>query len=249
MCGIAGFIDFKKNTGKEVLQKMVVSLSHRGPDDSGVEIYECEEAHVGFGHTRLSIIDLSSDGHQPMHYKHFSVVYNGEIYNYREIKEELIAEGNVFISASDTEVLLHAFERWGLEAVHKFFGMFVFVIYDSIAKKIYITRDRAGVKPLFYSMNKGLFLFGSELKALMAHPLFDKTIHAASLTGYFHHGYIAAPYTIFKDAKKLESSHHLVLDLNNAQIEISRYWSSTDFSECLNGRLTMKLPKPNYIRC
>jgi len=229
MCGITGFIDFKKNTERGVLLKMVTSLNHRGPDDSGVEIYEVPEAVIGFGQTRLAIIDLSSGGHQPMHYKHLSIVFNGEIYNYLEIKEELIAKGHVFISGSDTEVILHSYDAWGLDAVHKFIGMFVFVIYDSLAKKITFTRDRAGIKPLFYSMANGIFLFGSELKALMAYPLFDKTIQKDILVEYFHHGYIAAPNTIFKIAKKLEAGHHLVLDLNNAQIDISRYWSSADF--------------------
>ncbi len=229
MCGIAGFIDFKKISGKDVLQKMVSSLNHRGPDDSGIELFESEEASVGFGQARLSIIDLSSGGHQPMLYKHYTIVYNGEIYNYAEIKQELIQTGHAFVSGSDTEVILHAFEAWGLEAVHKFIGMFVFVIYDAAAKKIYITRDRAGVKPLFYSMDQGLFLFGSELKALMAHPAFDKSINPEVLAGYFHHGYIAAPYTIFSKAKKLEPGHHLTLDLLTTDLKISRYWSASDF--------------------
>src|SRR5438094_847208 len=124
MCGITGFIDFKNKTSEQELRAMVNSLHHRGPDDSGVELFNLPEAAVGFGQARLSIIDLSNGGHQPMSYQHLSIVFNGEVYNYAEIKNELINCGHSFNTASDTEVILHAYYEWGQESVHKFTGMF-----------------------------------------------------------------------------------------------------------------------------
>lgn len=224
MCGITGFIDFKSNTSKETLHKMVSSMQHRGPDDFGVEVFEEKNALIGFGQSRLSIIDLSAAGHQPMHFKHLSIVFNGEIYNYKEIKTELIDKGRVFTTQTDTEVILQSFDEWGIKCVERFIGMFAFVIYDRTKNRIIAFRDRAGVKPFYYYQKDNLFLFGSELKALMAHIQFEKVIDEAVLPNYFHYGYIAAPYTIFKHTHKLMPGHYMELDLKTQSLSITKYW-------------------------
>lgn len=229
MCGITGFIDYHKNTSESILDKMTATLNHRGPDDSGTEIYINDNATVGFGQTRLAIIDLSPGGHQPMEYKNLSLIYNGEIYNYKEIKEELKTFGHQFISTSDTEMILHAFEEWGPGCVEKFIGMFAFVIYDKKEKKIYIFRDRAGVKPLYYYQREDLFLFGSELKAIMQHPSFKKTIDRSALRAYFDFSYIPTPYSIFENTNKLEPGSYLVYNLAGNNIEHRTYWKAIDY--------------------
>jgi asparagine synthase (glutamine-hydrolysing) len=204
MCGITGFIDFNKSTDKEVLNRMVSTLTHRGPDDSGAELYSNEFAQIGLGQTRLSILDLSPAGHQPMEFENLVIVFNGEIYNFKEIKKELAELGHIFKSESDTEMILHAFKQWGPKSVHRFIGMFAFLIYDKSEHKAYAFRDRAGVKPFFYYYNQGKFLFGSELKAMMQHPAFEKTIDVKALRAYFNYGYVPSPYCIFQKARKLE---------------------------------------------
>lgn len=229
MCGVAGFIDFNGKSTKENLNIMVAQLRHRGPDDYGIEILKKDNQIIGLGQCRLSIIDISSAGHQPMHFKNLSIIYNGEIYNYKEIRKELIAKGHTFVSNSDTEVILQAFYEWGESAVHKFIGMFVFCIYDKKKDQLVITRDRAGVKPLYYYYKDGLFLFGSELKALMAHPTFEKDIENASLPLYLQYGYIPAPLSIFKNCNKLLPGHHLKLDLQSRKINLVKYWNVLDY--------------------
>src|SRR5665647_763401 len=198
MCGITGYIDYKSTTEEKVLINMVASMKHRGPDDHGTAMYLCDNYLVGLGQSRLSVIDTSSAGHQPMTYKHFSIVYNGEIYNYNEIKNILIKLDHIFQSNSDTEVILHAYEQWGTDCVQQFIGMFAFAIYNKKEETIVFFRDRAGVKPLYYYLNDGLILFGSELKALIKHPGFIKEINPESIYLYFKYGYIPAPYSIYK---------------------------------------------------
>lgn len=229
MCGITGFFDFKGNTSKEILQKMVASMHHRGPDDVGVELLQDAKCLLGFGQARLSIIDLSEAGHQPMMYKHLTIVFNGEIYNYKEIRSELVRKGHAFSTQTDTEVILHSFEEWGVKSVDRFIGMFAFVIYDNIKKKVYAFRDRAGVKPFFYYQTNDLFLFGSELKALMAHPSFVKEINPAVLPNYFHYGYIAAPNTIFKNTHKLMPGYGLELDIQTQGVTLIKYWDLREY--------------------
>jgi asparagine synthase (glutamine-hydrolysing) len=225
MCGIAGFIDYSSTTEKIVLENMVVSMKHRGPDDFGVNIYDYNDYSVGLGQSRLSIIDLTQNGHQPMTYKHFEVIFNGEIYNYKEIKKELTFYGHVFVTNSDTEVILHSFEEWGIESIHKFIGMFAFVLYDKNIQKLWVVRDRVGVKPLYFYENNHLVLFGSELKALMSHPRFEKIIDEKVLPNYFHYGYIAAPYSIFKNCSKLMPGHYFSYDCSTKKKEMIQYWS------------------------
>lgn len=229
MCGLSGFVDFTRKSNIEILNKMVSILGHRGPDDSGSEIYHSEFADIGFGHNRLSIIDLSPAGHQPMDYEQYSILLNGEIYNYLEIKQELIGLGHNFVSKTDTEVVLHAFAAWGSSCVNKFIGMFVFVILNKQTNEITIIRDRAGVKPLFYYWNEGLFLFSSELKAFHQHSGFEKKINVNSVYQYMDFGYIPSPYCIFENCHKLEPGHILTFSIIKETYEITKYWDVNDY--------------------
>lgn len=229
MCGIAGYIDFTRNTSKDIIEKMIQVLNHRGPDDKGAELYDTKTADIGLGQARLSIIDLSYAGHQPMHYKNMSIVFNGEIYNYKEIKVNLLELGHIFITNSDTEVILHAYEQWGREFVHRLIGMFVIVIYNKDEQKILIFRDRAGVKPVHCYWHGGLFLFASELKSFHVHAGFIKEIDTNAIELFFAHGYIPSPYSIFKNCFKLEPGKILELDLTEKKITIETYWDIDDY--------------------
>jgi asparagine synthase (glutamine-hydrolysing) len=224
MCGITGYIDFSKKSSKEILEKMVNALKHRGPDDQGIKIYEDDLAQIGFGQSRLAIIDLSAAGHQPMFLNQFAIVLNGEIYNYKEIKADLIKIGHQFVSESDTEVVLHAFQEWGINCVHQFIGMFAFVIYDTKLNKLYLCRDRAGVKPLFYYWKNGLFLFASELKAMHQHPCFEAEISKEALSLYLQYGYIQGPLSIFDHCFKMEPGTWKIIDIKKRTFEKQRYW-------------------------
>src|ERR1700722_5054710 len=204
MCGICGFIDFEKTSDEGNLRLMSASIIHRGPDDLGNEVFATAQANIGFGFRRLAIIDLSPLGHQPMHFaeRGLTIAFYGEIYNYREIKKELEAAGYTFRSGSDTEVILKSYDKWGTACVERFIGMFAIAIYDSKQQKVILFRDRAGVKPLFYYKNKGVILFGSELKSFFVHPAFEKKLNYSALSLYFQRGYISAPHTIFENTYK-----------------------------------------------
>ncbi|WP_292654764.1 asparagine synthase (glutamine-hydrolyzing) [Nitratifractor sp.] len=197
---------------------MLTSISHRGPDDSGIYEDEC----VSFGHVRLSILDLSSHGHQPMAYDNLVMVYNGEVYNFREIKKELEALGYRFESSTDSEVVLKAWHCWGEEALHKFHGMFAFTIYDKTKRRLTLCRDRVGVKPLYYIDTPENFAFASELRALM--PISRKRIDRLALAQFFTLGYITDDLAIFDDVKKLPPGHLLRYDLEKRESELVRYW-------------------------
>ncbi len=199
MCGIAGFVDFKKETNREVLEKMTRIMAHRGPDGDGYGIYNTDKTVIGLGHRRLSIIDLSAGGSQPQTFGNLHITFNGEVYNYAEIKKQLQAKGHTFNSHSDTEVILHAYAEWGSAALQKFTGMFAFVIYDEAAKKIFACRDRAGVKPFFYYWKDGLFLFASELKALLQHPDFKKEVNIDAVAAFMQYSYVPTPHCIYKN--------------------------------------------------
>ncbi len=229
MCGISGFVDFNKKSDKNILKSMTDVLHHRGPDDSGYLFEQLDSCNLGFGHRRLSILDLSKHGHQPMFYDNLVITYNGEIYNFSEIKLELEESGDEFISNSDTEVILHSFKKWGKEAVHKFNGMFVFAIWDKSLNKINIYRDRAGVKPLYWYFKNGLLMFSSELKSFHEHKNFVKEINTDALVLYLQYGYILQPYTIFKDTHKLRAGHYLEINLENKEIKENKYWDVIDF--------------------
>ncbi len=229
MCGIVGFIDFNKRLEKSNLEKMLKSLIHRGPDDVGEYFLELDNFNIGLGHRRLSVLDLSSDGHQPFHFKHLTLIYNGEVYNFKEIRKELISYGFKFKSNTDTEVILKSFYKWGVKSVDRFIGMFSFVIFDRKDKKIYIFRDRAGVKPLYYSFFKGIFLFGSELKSFYQYKDFNKEIDIDVLAQYLQYGYIMQPYTIFKNCFKLEAGYYLEMDLDSKDLKKNKYWDINEF--------------------
>ena len=228
MCGIAGFIDFKKTSDEEVLKRMTNAMSHRGPDDSGYEVYETTNAQIGFGQRRLSILDLSPLGHQPMHFNDVVVNFNGEIYNFKEVRQELEEKGYSFKSWSDTEVILKGYHCWGLDVVQKFIGMFAISIFDRRDDKVIFIRDRAGIKPLYYFWKNDVLLFGSELKALYQHSSFEKKIDTNSLALFLQFSYIPAPHTIFYNTYKLLPGHILVVDLKTKQKEIKKYWDVVD---------------------
>jgi asparagine synthase (glutamine-hydrolysing) len=235
MCGITGFIDFKKESKVEVLSTMTDTLHHRGPDGSGVELIETEQAIIGLGHRRLSIIDLSSFGKQPMQFENYWICFNGEVYNYSEIKKELTELGHSFSGNSDTEVILHAFTQWGKECVHQFIGMFAFVIIDIDKQEITCVRDRAGIKPFFYYYQNGLFLFSSELKSFHKHPHFKKELNKNSVAAFMQYGNIPTPHCVFEHCYKLKPGHFLQFRLDDADNILSnslehqhQYWNVYD---------------------
>ena len=228
MCGIAGFIDFNNSSSLEILKDCTNVLSHRGPDGEGYEFFQENNYQLGIGHRRLSVIDLSSGGRQPMWYKSFCIIFNGEIYNYEEIKIELENLGHLFISHSDTEVILHAWEQWKEKMVQKFIGMFAFVIYDKGKKELFCFRDRAGVKPFYYYWHNGLFLFASELKSFHKHPSFKKEINKQALHQFLQYGFIMAPLSIFIDSYKLPPGHFLNFNISFSTFKIVKYWDVYD---------------------
>jgi len=238
MCGVAGFCDFNKHSSNKILAGMTDSMVHRGPDGSGLVFEENQYAQIGLGHRRLSIIDLTEQGSQPMNFNHLTITYNGEVYNFSEIKKELIETGYTFQSHSDTEVLLKAFHKWGTEAVHKFIGMFAIALYDKEKEELTLIRDRSGVKPLYYYCKKGTFLFGSELKSLFHHPSFEKNLNIDALALYLKNGYIPVPYSIFKDCHKLKPGHYLTLDLKTGNSTLKKYWDIIDFYNTPDSTLT-----------
>jgi len=228
MCAISGFIDFNNTTSLHTLEQMNRTMAHRGPDGEGYNIYESEYGRIGLGHRRLSIIDLTEGGSQPMHFNNLHITFNGEIYNFEEIKTALLALGHKFESHSDTEVILHSYKQWGAAAVQKFIGMFAFVIYDDEKHELFACRDRAGVKPFFYYLKDGLFLFASELKALMAHPAFAKEIDTNALGAYMQYGYVPTPHCIFKNTHKLKPGYFLSLNFKNRELKDTQYWNVYD---------------------
>ena len=229
MCGITGYIDFSFATPDGVLDAMTDALVYRGFDSRGTEEKVNDWCKIGLGHRRLSIQDLSPLGHQPFVFKQYSIVFNGEVYNFKEIREELIHKGYTFISGSDTEVILKAFVECGDAAIQKFIGMFAFAIYDSIKQEITLCRDRAGVKPLYYSFHNNVFLFASELKSFRNHPQFNSTVNTSASAKYFQLGYIPAPHTIYEHALKLQPGHILKLDIKRKSFAINKYWDVVDF--------------------
>ena len=225
MCGICGVIE--NIPSRDVLQKMVDALKHRGPNAQNVRVYN--DNRCGLGHARLSIIDLSEQANQPMEYNHLSIVFNGEVYNFREIREELIALGHVFKLDSDTEVILHAFEQWGTKCVDRMIGMFAIAILDRKLNKLWLFRDRTGVKPLYYYENNGVFMFASELKSFYHHPQFERKLDKHAVALYFKYHHVPAPYAIFENTKKLMPGHYLNYDIEKNLIEIKQYWNVLDY--------------------
>lgn len=228
MCGITGIWDFKENISSNVLEKMTDVLDYRGPDDSG--IFVDGKNNIGLGHRRLSIIDLSPAGHQPMSDDDQTVwvTFNGEIYNFKEIRIELEIKGHKFISNSDTEVILEAYKEWGIDSINKYRGMFAFAIFDKEKEKLFLVRDRAGVKPLYYYSKDNLLLFSSELKSFHQHPKFIKKINFDALALFLQFGYISAPYTIFENTFKVKPGHYLEIS-SKGVIKETKYWDILDY--------------------
>ena len=228
MCGISGFADFNKKTDRDILEKMNRMLAHRGPDGEDYGMYTAGKATIGLGHRRLSIIDLTEGGRQPKTFQSLHITFNGEIYNYAEIKKELEQKKHQFNSHSDSEVILHAYHEWGSAALQQFIGMFAFVIYDEAAQKLFACRDRAGVKPFFYYYKDGLFLFASELKAIVQHPDFVKEINTDAAAAFMQYGYVPTPHCIYRHTSKLKPGHFLELDLATGEITTQQYWNVYD---------------------
>lgn len=226
MCGIAGILGSGgRDLRQETLARMRDAIRHRGPDDTGLEVLA--EDGVAFAHVRLSILDLSTAGHQPMWNDSRSVmlVFNGEIFNFKEIRSELEARGKVFRTQCDTEVLVKGYEVWGRDLVHKLNGMFAFAVWDRTARSLWLVRDRLGVKPLYYfhDKDKRLFLFASEIKAILEHPSVGRKVDPEGLQSYLSMGYVVPPCTMFQGIRKLPAAHELSLE-EGGQPRISRYW-------------------------
>lgn len=223
MCGICGFVS-KRDISLMQLHSMNDTMYHRGPDDSGEEIYEAlgDGYSVGFAHRRLSILDLTSFGHQPMHSINgrVSIVYNGEIYNFKELKQKL--NDYPFQSNCDTEVILAAYMKWGIRCVEHFNGMFAIAIFDRETNEVYLIRDRIGKKPLYYWLDGENLVFASELKAIIKCPGFSKNIRSDVVSRYLCNGYINAPESIFKDVYKLQAG--AILKFYNGICETWKYW-------------------------
>jgi len=233
MCGLAGYLG---EGNKEILKRMTRVLTHRGPDDEGFYI----EDNLGLGHRRLSIIDLKS-GHQPMTNEDKTVwlIFNGEIYNFKILREKLLEKGHQFLTQSDTEVIIHLYEQIGDDFIKELDGMFALVLWDKNKKRLILARDRLGKKPLYYSFENQNLIFGSELKALLQYPSLKKEINLPSLAKYLVYEYVPAPHSIFKGIKKLGPGEYLVYQ--NRYLEIKKYW------DIGFGQFLFKLDKENYL--
>lgn len=224
MCGICGYVS-KKEISDAVLHEMNNTMLHRGPNDYGVWKYQSGANFVGFAQRRLAIMDLSPLGHQPMESddRNLVITYNGEVYNFKELRAELENKGYGFLSQCDTEVVLAAYEEWGEDCFSKFNGMFAIAIYDRMKKKLVLARDKMGKKPLYYYHNGSDFVFASELKPIIKCPLFRKEINRDAIGFYLCNKFIAAPETIFLNTYKLQAGTYLVYQ--NDRVDIKRYWS------------------------
>ncbi len=234
MCGITGFIDRGADRGvsfEALLRRLTDTLAHRGPDDEGTWVDS--EMGVGLGHRRLSILDLSPDGHQPMVSAsgRYVIVFNGEVYNFAELRARLEASGYSFRGHSDTEVMLAAFEAWGVQrSVEQFVGMFAFGLWDRQERVLYLVRDRFGIKPLYYAEANEVFVFGSELKPLRAHPALDSQVDRDALVQFLRYGYVPAPRTIYEGICKLPPGCFLTVRESGAAMhtELVPYWRLAD---------------------
>ena len=234
MCGIAGFLTSSAETEvdlKITVSRMTNLLAHRGPDDSGIWVDRA--SGIALGHRRLSILDLSSDGHQPMHSEsgRYVIVFNGETYNFADLRRTLQAMRHSFRGLSDTEVMLAAIEQWGVEeALPRFNGMFAFALWDRAERQLHLVRDRLGEKPLYYGRMGRSFLFASELKALVAHPECDSEVNRDALALYLRYSCIPAPYSIYRGIYKLPPASRLTLKLSDVyrSPRVVTYWSAEE---------------------
>lgn len=224
MCGIVGIVSNTHQTQRAWLAIGRDAMTHRGPDDAGE--WWSADGQIGLAQRRLSIVDLSPAGHQPMHdtSRDLSIVFNGEIYNFTDLRDELIAKGHSFKSRSDTEVILVAYREWGEECLAHFNGMFAFAIYDVRKQTVFLARDRAGEKPLFYHQAGGVLRFGSELKALLADSTLPRRIAPDALDCYLAMGYVPGERCMLQGFNKLPPAHALLFDLKTGQSKLWRYW-------------------------
>ena len=229
MCGIVGVAATQSICNRSWLREGIFSLSHRGPDDHG-EWWSADNT-VGLGHRRLSIVDISALGHQPMQDNsgELCIVFNGEIYNFIELKDELIKKGHTFKSNSDTEVILASYNEWGFDCLNHLNGMFAFVIYDNRQKCIFMARDRVGEKPLFYTFDNGKLRFGSELKSLMADPTLTRRVNLEALDCYLAMGFVPGDRCLLDGVNKLPPAHALKFNLTSGEIHLWKYWDLPDF--------------------
>jgi asparagine synthase (glutamine-hydrolysing) len=249
MCGICGYITTKDiNIASHVLDEMTDALSHRGPDDRGVYAARSKAGiNIGLGHRRLSIIDLSQNARQPMSNEDGSVwlVFNGEIYNFRDLKPQLLEKGHKFKSAGDTEVIIHLYEEYGEECLKFINGMFAFALWDSRHNILFAARDRIGEKPFYYTDCNGTFVFASELKSIVKYPYFNKELDYVGLSKYLAYEYIPAPLTIFKGVRKLPAGSFL--KWQGGIIEVKKYWD-LDLSKSEKGFSLSESESLNKLR-
>jgi len=231
MCGICGIIDLKGRTiDRQLIQNMSDAMVHRGPDGEGSYINSWSRPSVGLGHRRLKIIDLSDNGRQPMANENndIQLVLNGEIYNYKELRQNLRQKGHIFKSNTDSEVVIHLYEEYGQDCLVHLRGMFAFVIWDEKKKILFMARDRAGQKPLLYYFDGEVFCFASEFNSILASRLIDRQINPESISCYLTFGYIPSPLTIYKNVFKLPPAHFLLL--KDEKVAINQYWQ-LDYSQ------------------
>src|SRR5882724_4602061 len=227
MCGIFGIVARKSKIAEGLLERGTQSLAHRGPDDSGTIVLRDSipsPVEVGLGSRRLAILDLSPLGHQPMRDPETGnwIVYNGEIYNFRDVRAELEREGTIFVSHSDTEVLLKAYARWGVQCLVKFRGMFAFAIWDASGHHLFLARDPMGIKPLYYAQSGSYFLFASEVRTLLGTNLLQRGIDQAGLLNYLTFGSAYDPLTLIAGVRSLPAGH--CLSCRSGAIQVSSYW-------------------------
>ena len=237
MCGIVGIVNYNSNklVEESVLVKMRDTMVHRGPDGEGIWI--SRDRRTGFGHRRLSIIDLSDSAKQPMCNEDGTIwiVFNGEIYNHAEIRPELERRGHKFkTNHSDTEVIIHAFEEWGVDCVHRFRGMFAFALRDEKKKELYFFRDRLGIKPLYYTVSNGSLLFASEIKAILTYPGVSRSVNEESFYHYLSFLTTPAPNTLFKGIMKLPAGCYIEVS-DKGHFETKRYWDVLEHTNPLIG--------------
>jgi asparagine synthase (glutamine-hydrolysing) len=238
VCGICGEVSLQSGLepDRDILWSMLASLAHRGPDDAGEHI----GPGVALGATRLAIIDLAG-GHQPLSNEDGSlwIAFNGELYNFAELRRTLAHRGHHFATACDTEVALHAFEEFGPECVELFNGMFALAIWDARRRRLFLARDRVGIKPLYYAEKVERFVFGSELRALLAHPAVERRLDLAAVDEYLTFEYVPAPRSILREVRKLPAGHYLTLQ--DGRVELHQYWDPN-----LLRSETGRLSEPEY---
>lgn len=228
MCGITAVFDRSQGDLRPLVGAMTDTLCHRGPDDEGA--WQSDEGHVALGHRRLSIVDLSPLGRNPMVSSdgRYWITYNGEVYNFRALRAELEHSGYTFRSQTDTEVMLAAYDRWGIGCLQKFVGMFAFALWDATRRELVLARDRLGKKPLYYAEYEGRVAVASELKAIAADRSFPRTVDPRAVALYLRYGYVPAPLSIYQHARKLPPAHYAIV--RDGRVDMHRYWDPVQFA-------------------